>query len=127
MRPLLAEARKAGTTDDVRMLETEWAGEALVIEEEQRQLSESKVLRVARRLFIPLPPHSDGEYWEESYTEPRRRYFLTVKGMNDLRTRIRAERKARIETRLAWVPLLTALTGLVGTLTGLIAMLLARR
>lgn len=43
--------------------------------------------------------------------------------MNDLRARIRAERNARWELVLTWLPALGGITGLVGAVAGLVAVL----
>jgi hypothetical protein len=71
----------------------------------------------ANRLIVPTPDWQDKESWEE---EDRRRY-LNNKGINDLRTAIRAEKKLRREQILMWVPAMTAFTGLAGAAIGVIA------
>jgi hypothetical protein len=89
---------------------------------QRRLLNQRRVLRKADRLFIPLPPFSDQEYWEEAGSMPNT-YFLTRHGMNDLLGKIRAERKSRLEV---WVPLVAAITGVLGAVTGLLAVFLNR-
>ena len=51
---------------------------------------------------------------------------LTNEGITVLRKAIREEEAARREALLAWVPLVGALTGLVGTATGLLLALFGR-
>lgn len=46
---------------------------------------------------------------------------LTVAGEGKVRAAIREEEKARRESRMGWVPLVSALAGLVGTVSGLVA------
>jgi hypothetical protein len=51
------------------------------------------------------------------------RPYLNRAGLKQLRSDIRAEKKARAERLLMWVPALTAMVGIIGALTGLAAIL----
>ena len=50
--------------------------------------------------------------------------YLSQRGINKLRADIRAERKARVELLLMWVP---GVVGVLGALIGLVAVLTARK
>lgn len=124
-RKKMAESRAKGDKDGEEIWKQEWAETAFDIEEERRWLKDRRVRRIGDRLYIPLPPHSDDQYWEEAVMRPGA-YFLTVKGMNDLLSRIRAERKARLEVWIALAPVIAALTGLLGALAGVLAVVSRR-
>jgi len=47
--------------------------------------------------------------------------FLSRKGIASVRQAIREERKWRMEKRSSWIVFVTAIAGLIGTLTGLLA------
>src|SRR3954468_1186471 len=64
----------------------------------------------ANRLILPLPAFGDKTAWENRTDD----LYLTIKGINDLRAAIRAEKKQRREAILMWVPAISALTGLAG-------------
>jgi hypothetical protein len=108
----LAEARKRKAPRDERegILHTErWELEA--VDDEIAQLHTLYLLRKAHRLIIPIPKTDDGETWEVSKQFGYR--LLTPKGMSDLRAAARAERKARREEWLVFVPMIGAVTGLM--------------
>ena len=73
----------------------------------------------AEGLFLPIPERDDNALWAETTQIPDRR-VLTPKGVTMVRSQVRAERKAQMET---WLPLLAAVTGLIGTLIGFVAIL----
>lgn len=72
---------------------------------------------LARKLILPIPEYNEEKMWRES------RYFgkvLSENGITKLRTAIRNEKKERLESIL---PVITAMTGLIGAIIGLIALL----
>lgn len=94
-------------------------------EEEDDHLTETLVAR-ARRLRIPIPhlyneDNTVSDHWREG------RYiclwYLSTDGIAALREEIRREVKARQEARSHWIAWLSALTGVVGAVTGLVALL----
>jgi hypothetical protein len=121
-RRKIVEARASADKGAEEHWDDEWGTEAFEIEEERRRLNQRSVRRRAERWYIPLPPYTDAQYWEEAHTTPGG-HFLTTYGMNDLLGKIRAERKGRLEV---WTPVIAALTGVLGALTGLLAILLKR-
>jgi len=68
------------------------------------------LLREANRLIIPTPPYNDKERWEEQWGY----WHLTTKGINELRSAIRAEKKLKREAFLMWLPFFTTVTGMLG-------------
>jgi hypothetical protein len=52
-----------------------------------------------------------------------RRYYLPIAGEQKVRTAIREEEKYRAERWARGIPYITALSGLIGTATGFIALL----
>lgn len=74
--------------------------------------------QIANRLMAPLPDSKDKEMWQEqSYS---RRRVLTSKGIWELKKFIRQEKRERREGYIVW---LAALTGIIGAITGLSAVL----
>lgn len=76
-------------------------------------------IKQARRFYIPEPEKEDDIYWESNSIDKER---LSEKGVIYLQSRIRKEKKERLELKLLW---LTGITGVVGTVTGLAAVILS--
>ena len=101
------------------------------LDSDERDISFTKeLIREAVELRVPLPTHpgyppADGEneYWAFSQMLGQR--YLTPLGVSTLRDTIRREREARRAARDRWIPWISALTGLIGALTGLAAILLS--
>jgi 23S rRNA G2069 N7-methylase RlmK/C1962 C5-methylase RlmI len=87
------------------------------------ELQSDVLISRAERLGVVVPPHRDGdERWQLSvHTE---RLMLSSAGMQELRSAIRTERKERSELFRSW---LTSLTGLIGVLIGLLAVILRKQ
>ncbi len=97
----------------------------LELQDEDAHLTK-QLLRKARALRVPIP-HSRNEdgtisnqWYEGSQTGGR---YLTVSGIKALREEIRCESKAHHESRAQLVVWLSALTGVIGAITGLIALM----
>lgn len=94
--------------------------DTLSLEEEEFECS--KLSRVAVRLDLDEPPYTDKEMWEKVGTF----WLLTPKGRLTLRRAIDEERTRRREVAAWWwktviIPALAAGTGVIGALTGLLA------
>jgi len=76
----------------------------------------------ADRLLIPLPDDNE-QNWTAFDDGEAMEHVLTRKGINELRTAIRAERKARSERFLM---LTSGLIGVIGAITGLVSVLVGR-
>jgi hypothetical protein len=71
----------------------------------------------AYRLFIPLPDRDNNDLWDITDTDE---HVLNRDGINELRSAIRAEKKARAERFLMWMP---SIVGILGAAIGLAAIL----
>jgi hypothetical protein len=122
----IAAARKQKDNDKVEKLESQHRYEMELHEEDEDAYISKRLLYKARRLRVPIPRlhTSDGqesEHWHQSnYTGL---WHLTNLGITSLRSEIRNEIKARHESRSHWVVWLSALTGVVGAITGLVAVI----
>jgi hypothetical protein len=88
-------------------------------EAELQTLYHSYYVYQANRLRIPVPPFKDkGGAWVESPVSHG--WHLTPEAMQALRDEIRAERKARRDEWLAWIPLLALAVGIISAVTALV-------
>ena len=96
------------------------------LEEDEARYHSQLLLRRARELRIPTPPLYIGlvksDDWERSGIDGSR-FFLSLSGGRKLLAEIREEERHRVEGRARSIPYLTALTGLIGAITGLVALL----
>ena len=105
--------------DEIQALNSEKWHELQYIDEQIDSLVSRRLCRIANRLMVPIPDYGNEAYWVEmgAYDVGK---VLTAKGIQEIRKNIRSERKERWE----WLfVLLAALTGLVGAITGLAAVL----
>ncbi len=99
------------------------------IQEELDDIVTADLVRQAQRLRLPVPEYPTGSGPDDDENENWRRGWvygarlLTNAGIAKLRREIRQERKERREGAMTWI---AALTGLVGALTGLAAVLLGK-
>ena len=115
-----AKQRKA-LEDEIYELEREGAENSWHFEEESQKLHSRYWQLEARRFLIQQPDLSDTTMYERD--EPNHVY-LSKAGINHMRGLIRAEKKARVELFLMWVP---GVVGILGALIGLAAILTSRR
>jgi len=110
-------------TEAVENIKTHKWRNDLLIDDEIYQLESDYVQRQAERLLLSVPRFSEiSNQWEESsFTK---RWRLTRPTMLQLRSAIRAEKKERSELARSW---LASLTGLIGVLIGLLAIILGKR
>jgi hypothetical protein len=107
-------------------LEAEAAHSYWELEEELEMLESNRLQRQAEKYFIPSPdlPHDLNEVdadpnWRRG-TSFKPHLYLTREAMHDLRTQIRAERKARREPVAEWVKIVGATIGGLGGATYLV-------
>jgi hypothetical protein len=127
----LAEARRPSGPADRSEIESRYASETALVQEELEGIRTDRILRRARALRVPPPsarPHGhDFESADENWSlgSIMGQWTLTAEGETRLRRAIRAEEKARRETAAFWLGMVTGLialvTGLVAAATGLIA------
>ncbi len=77
-------------------------------------------LRKVRKFGIPYPQYYEGkgaDFWQEG---PDGNRTLTIEGYYSLRKALREEQEERRKAILCWMPLITALTGLIGAATAIL-------
>lgn len=117
-RHLQGNARKEKKSrDDIEGLIHEEMFEVNMIDDAIQELESCYLIESARQLILPVPEFKkDSDTWEESNLTGQ--FSLSKKAMMELRTIVRKEQKGRREGMMLW---LTALTGIIGALSGLIA------
>ena len=106
--------------EEIQEIESSAWFEDDVLNEEISILVTNYLVRKANRYFISIPLHKEKNMWEQCHTISNR-YILTNAGIRKLRSSIRSEQKEEIDFIFK---LLVALTGIIGALTGLAAILL---
>lgn len=115
--PLLAK-EKSG--DDMTDIMYEEHTELVIVDDQIHRLVTNWLWEQAKKSMIPIPSHDEEGMWEETESRPGT-YHLSVKGVGTLRAALRKENKERWETLVVWV---APITGLVGALTGLLAIIM---
>jgi hypothetical protein len=111
-------------TDAIALIEVRNRELELRDEEIEFEMS-SRILLEAKELDVDIPDPNDGKLWIPSrYEIP----YLTSTGRAGLRKLIDEEKARRFEVKTRWVtkfilPLVAALIGIIGALTGLVAIL----
>lgn len=103
-----------------------WQFEYELLDEDEANFHSKRLLRRARELRIPTPPLFVEGVLSPDYRPSGldgRRYYLSLEGEQKLRSAIREEEKYRSERWARRIPYITALSGLIGTITGLVALL----
>jgi hypothetical protein len=125
----IAAARRLRDNEKVKSLEQDHRFQIELHDEDEDAYLTRKLLGTARRLRVPITHRynedkTESDHWYEGhYTHG---WYLTTKGVAALREEIRRELKARYEARAQWVIWLSALTGVIGAVTGLVALLTHR-
>lgn len=103
-----------------------WRLEYQLLEEDEASFHSRQLLGRARELRIPTPSVFDGGVLSADYQPSGldgHRYYLSLAGEQKVRSAIREEEKYRSERWARRIPYITALSGLIGTITGLVALL----
>jgi len=103
-----------------------WLFEYQCLEEDEASFHSRQLLERARHLRIPTPPVFEGSVLSADYQRSGldgHRYYLSLTGEQKVRSAIREEEKYRSERWARRIPYITALSGLIGTITGLVALL----
>lgn len=98
----------------------------LMLEEYESSYHSQQLLSRARKLRLPIPPTFEDDKLTADYRRSGldgHRHFLSTVGEQKLRLAIREEEKYRSEVWVRRIPYFTAITGLVGAITGLVALL----
>jgi hypothetical protein len=90
-----------------------------MLNEEMSIMVTDFLVNKANYLFLPIPSRNDDNLWTQC-NKISDQYVLTNKGISELRSIIRSNSKEKNEV---YVSFLVALTGIIGALTGLVAIL----
>jgi hypothetical protein len=127
LNQLRVQKAKGATRSALDTIENHWSYEEKLIAEEGRRLLTNKYLRKADNLFVPVPRMKCGPFGfetDKNWDKTVNGYFyLTDEGLATVRQEIEKELKRRREARAHGVRWVSALTGLIGTITGLFAVL----
>lgn len=113
-------SQKAAHSDELDDLLYEEHLELVLIDDQIHRVVTDRLWEEAKKAMIPIPKHEDKIMWEETETKPGT-FHLTVEGINILRSALRNENKDRWDAAVKWI---ISLTGLVGAVTGLLAIIL---
>ena len=116
-----AQAKASNASSfDLEVLRSEEAHCYWELEEELAMLESSRLLKQAQKFMLPTPdfcqgdtddPDSDPNWRLGTRFKPK--WYLKPQAMQDLRTRIRAERKARREPVAEWIKIIGGFGGVV--------------
>jgi len=114
------EKNKKGLSGaELESLRADLGSESWPVLEKIDALKTKRFRQIADRLMVPMPESKDKELWQDlQYVGGR---VLTDKGFWELKKLIRQEKRERREGFVVW---LAALTGIIGALTGLAAVLM---
>ncbi len=124
-REITRARQKGASRDQLEGIQQGWWAETDELNEELEALRTRRLLRQAYRLDVPVPPRPTEDHRDEFWVQGSMTgsWHLTQAGINKVRTDIRTEIRARQDTRAYWLRWIAAITGLVGALTGLFAVL----
>ena len=107
----------------------EYSREVMRVQDLAEMHVSQKLCDEARALDVAYPPTNEEAMWRSVDTTPAGDdIVLTPKGRSAVRMLIDAEKARRFEVKTLWVtkfwlPLLAALIGIIGSITGLVAVL----
>jgi hypothetical protein len=117
----LKEARDSKALAEViAEINREIAADYFEHEDDVRRAHTKYLLAEASRLIVPIPDREEENTWRMTFSGHQ---VLTETGINTLRAAVRAERKARLEIFLMWVP---GVVGLLGAAIGLASILIKK-
>ena len=105
--------------EEIESLERDEIFELVMIKEEISILITGYLIKKANKWFVPIPGYNEEKMWEKCNAISDQK-VLTTMGINTVKQAIRNELKGRIEL---FIMVAAALTGIIGALTGLIAVI----
>ncbi len=109
--------------DEIEMIKQEEYNEVGMIQEEIDILNANYWRNKAYTLFVPLPEYDDEKMWTKCSMISQQN-VLTPLGINTIRTAIRKEQDERSKLYWRWARFIViSLPGIIGAITGLIAVL----
>ena len=118
-----AENRAFLSNGASEQIERDWDHEVSEITIEIDVIKSANILRQARRYDLPDPIRTDVIEFDPNWNIDAYRLYLTPVGRALVRNAIRQERRERWESIARWLPLLAALTGVLGTAIGVLSFL----
>jgi hypothetical protein len=122
IKAALADAKtKEFPIDEISNLENDYGHIQVRYLDEILRLHTEYLIRESNRLIVPYPAANEPGMWErddEGYVR------LTEAGISKLRADIRAEKRARLERVIMWMP---GVVGILGALIGLAAVLTGKK
>lgn len=119
---LIEEARKTGGEIKAQEVRESESFDLDMIDDEILSLLSRYHMSEAVKRILPIPPFSEeDEMWECSNFTGK--HHLTEKGIREVRGIIRKDKKERMELLSYWYPWIGILFGLIGAITGLIAVI----
>ena len=122
IKAALADAKtKEFPIDEISNLENDYGHIQVRYLDEILRLHTEYLIRESNRLIVPYPAANEPGMWErddEGYVR------LTEAGISKLRADIRAEKKARLERVIMWMP---GVVGILGALIGLAVVLTGKK
>ena len=114
------DAKRRGLKgDDLQSEMSQWWIDIDMLDEDYRRVRDAKWLRHARRLEIPTPEKNEKNgMWERGRVY--REWLLTDIGLSTLRGAVRQEERDNREALFRWG---TLIIGIVGAISGLIAVI----
>lgn len=117
------EARQKKNQAEVKKLSQLVIYEYDIVERDIEITRSRYYINEANRLVIPIPAYDDKEIWDDKF---RGRGVLTKKGTAEIRSLIRQEKKEKMELIQTIIKtIIVPLTGIIGALTGLLAIIFA--
>lgn len=116
-----SEAKKTGDKKKIEDIEIVAPHELDEVDDEIHYLQQRYLISIATKMLLQVPPvmsEEKGGQWEQSNVTGK--WQLTSEGMRELRQLIRTEQKESTELFARWI---TIIVGLIGALTGLVAII----
>jgi hypothetical protein len=126
----LAKLRsRKGSPDELTQLENEYSDAVIEADIEIETFQSDELLRKARNIDARVPAFDDKDFWV--FATPYHRAYLNTTGRNLMRDRITEIKKRDFDDWAKWILLLTpfmaGLAGILGVITGLVAVLLHKK
>lgn len=120
--------KKKAPREELDQLEASEFYEVREIEKEIEKIEGGRLWRQARHLDVETPRPTEKEMWIEEFGS----LWFSPKGRAYVRKLVDEEKARRFEVKSRWVakiiiPLLSLLVGIIGAITGLVAVLLHRK
>ncbi len=116
-RSIRKAQKEKKSKNDIEALEGQAQFEEIMVDEEIAILASDYLISKAQRSFIQIPLMDLEGMWKKCEIISNRR-VLTTAGIATVRSALRCETKERAAM---WLPILAALTGIIGSATGLIS------